>query len=172
MARDEVDRKLQEAAARSSAVAAMLAGRHDDPSTRYRRIALLVSGAAVSVGLLWLALSVLPGGRAAAPERRSEPAQEIDTSHYLTPLRTAPAGAGEETAPFSGFAISVETDPPGGMVTIGGVPRGEAPVLANLDCRAGAKIAVAAEKAGFRRARAQTTCRADTLVKLTVRLER
>jgi hypothetical protein len=172
MARGELDGKLKEAAARSPALAAMLAGKHDDPAPRYRRVALLVSGAAVGIGLLWLALSVLPGGKRAPPERPFEPAQEIDTSHYLGPLKTAVGAGGEETAPFSGFAISVDTDPPGGIVTIGGVPRGEAPVLANLDCAPGAKIAVSAEKAGFRRARAETTCRTDTLVKLTVRLAR
>jgi hypothetical protein len=169
MADRHLDRNLQMAAARSPELAAMLAGKHDDPS-RYRRLALLVSGAAVSVGLLWLALSALGGSRP-GPEKRGEPAQEIDTSHYLAPLRTAASG-GEEIAPFSGFAVSVDTEPGGGVVTIAGVPRGEAPVLANLDCKPGAKIAIAAEKAGVGSARAETTCRADTLVKLTVRLVR
>jgi hypothetical protein len=165
------DRTLHQAAARSPELAAMLASKHDDPSQRYRRLALLVSGAAVSLGLLWIALSALPGASRPAPEKRGEPAEEIDTSHYLSPLKTAASG-GEEVAPFSGFAVSVDTDPPGGIVTIGGVPRGEAPVLANLECKPGAKVAIAAEKAGFRSARAETTCRTDTLVKLTVRLAR
>jgi hypothetical protein len=170
MARGEVDRKLEEAAARSPEVAAMLAGKHDDPSARYRRLGLLVAGAAVGLGVLWVTLSAMPGGRRAAEEKPHEPAQEIDTSHYLAPLQTEAAGGGEETAPFSGFAISVETEPPGGVVSIMGVPRGEAPVLAGLECAPGAKVEVRAEKPGFRPASARTTCRADTLVKLTVRL--
>jgi PEGA domain len=171
MGRSERDRKLEEAAARSPEVAAMLAGMHDDPSGRYRRLGLLVAGAAVALGLLWVSV-VSVRGRSAAPEKRHEPAQEIDTSHYLAPIKTEAAGNGEETAPFSGFAISVDTEPPGGIVTIAGIPRGEAPVLAGLECAPGAKLEVRAEKAGFPPTRVQTTCRADTLVKLTVRLAR
>jgi hypothetical protein len=172
MADRHLDRDLQTAAARSPELAAMLAGRHDDPSPRYRRLALLLSGAAVSVGLLWMALSVLPGGSRPAAEKRGEPAEEIDTAHYLAPLKTAASGGGEEIAPFSGFAVSVDTEPAGGIVTIAGVPRGEAPVLANLECKPGAKVVIGAEKAGVGSARAVTTCRTDTLVKLTVRLAR
>jgi hypothetical protein len=170
MGRSEIDRKLEEAAARSPEVAAMLAGRHDDPSGRYRRVALLVAGAVVGLGLLWVSVASLRGRSAA--EKPHEPAQEIDNSHYLAPIKTEAAGNGEETAPFSGFAISVDTEPPGGVVTIAGVPRGEAPVLAGLECAPGAKLEVRAEKAGYPPARVQTTCRADTLVKLTVRLGR
>jgi hypothetical protein len=172
MSRSETDRKLDEAAARSPEVAAMLAGKHDDPSQRYRRLALVVAGGAVAIGLLWLSVSSMPGARRGVEEKRGEPAQEIDTSHYLAPIKTEAAAEGEETAPFSGFAISVETEPPGGVVSIAGVPRGEAPVLAGVDCAPGAKLEVRAEKAGFAPARVRTTCRADTLVKLTVRLAR
>jgi hypothetical protein len=166
----ETDRKLTEAAARSPALAAMLAGRHDDPSARYRRLAALIAVAAVVIGVLGAALAWLPGRAPSA--RPSEPAEEIDTSHYLRPLETAAAGPGEEVAPFSGFAVSVETEPPGGLVTIAGVPRGEAPVLANLECKPGAKLEIRAEKEGFVPARVETACRADSLVKLTIRLRR
>jgi hypothetical protein len=170
MAHGETDRRLHQAAARSPEIAAMLTGRHDDPSTRYRRLALVVGGGAVGLGLLWLLTSsLLPGGRK-ADVRPHEPAEEVDNSHYLSPLKTAAAGPGEETAPFSGFAISVDTEPTGGIVTIAGVPRGEAPVLANVDCKAGAKLEIRAEKEGFRPARAATTCRTDTLLKVTLRL--
>jgi hypothetical protein len=165
----ETDRQLTKAAARNPELSAMLAGRHDDPSARYRRLATLVGGAAVAVGIVWGALAWLPGPRP-APARPHEPAQEIDTSHYLRPLETAAAGPGEQVAPFSGFAIAVETEPPGALVTIAGVPRGEAPALANVDCTPGAKLEIRAEKEGFAPARAETACRADTLVKLTVRL--
>jgi hypothetical protein len=169
MAHGETDRRLHQAGARSPEIAAMLAGRHDDPSTRYRRLALIVGGGAVGLGLLWLlATSLGPGRKADA--RPHEPAEEVDNSHYLSPLKTAAAGPGEETAPFSGFAISVDTEPTGGIVTIAGVPRGEAPVLANVDCRAGAKLEIRAEKEGFPPARTSTTCRTDTLLKVTLRL--
>ena len=170
MAHGETDRQLRQAATRSPEVAAMLAGRHDDPSTRYRRLALVLGGGVVGLGLLWLvASSLAPAGRK-ADERPHEPAEEIDNSHYLSPLKTAAAGPGEETAPFSGFAISVDTVPTGGIVTIAGVPRGEAPVLANVECKPGAKLDIRAEKAGFPPARLSTTCRTDTLLKVTLRL--
>ena len=75
-------------------------------------------------------------------------------------------------APFSGFAVSVDTEPSGALVSVGGVPRGEAPVLAGLDCSPGDPVEISAQKAGFAVARTTTTCRRDTLVKLTVRLAR
>jgi hypothetical protein len=165
----EADRQLTKAAARNPELAAMLAGRHDDPSARYRRLAAMVGVAAVAVGIVWGALGWLPRPRS-APARPHEAAEEIDTSHYLRPLETAAAGPGEEVAPFSGFAVSVDTEPPGALVTIAGVPRGEAPALANVDCAPGTKLEIRAEKEGFAPARAETACRADTLVKLTVRL--
>jgi hypothetical protein len=144
----------------------------DETSGRYRRLGLLVAGGAVAIGLSWLALSAFPGARGGAPAKPHEPAEAIDDSHYLSPIKTAAAGPGEEIAPFSGFAVEVETDPPGGLVSIGGVPRGEAPVLANVDCNPGARLEVRAEKAGFPPARRETACRADTLLKLTIRLAR
>lgn len=168
MPQDRIDPRLEEAAARSPRLAAMLAGMKGGPAPSYRRLVALVVGAAAAVALLWVSASSLASRR--TPERPHEPAEEIDNAHYLHPLKTAQVGPDEETAPFSGFAISVESDPPGAIVTIAGVPRGEAPVLANVDCTPGAKLVVSAEKAGFRPARAETACRTDTIVKLTVRL--
>ncbi len=166
MAPTDAERKLLQASARSPELADMLAGRHEDPSARYRRIAILAGGGAVAFVVLWFAVASLRGS--VASRRPHEPAEEIDNSHYLSPIKTAAAGPGEETAPFTGFAISVDTEPAGALVTIAGVPRGEAPVLANVDCRPGTKLAIQAEKAGFPPVRRETACRADTLVKLTV----
>jgi len=168
MAPTDPDRKLLQASARSPELAAMLAGRRDDPSARYRRLAVLVGGGALAITLVWFSIPAFHGSP--APQRPHEPAEEIDNSHYLSPFKTAVSGRGEETAPFTGFAISVDTEPAGGLVTIAGVPRGEAPVLANVDCRPGTKLQVQAEKAGFPPVRRDTACRADTLVKLTIRL--
>ncbi len=168
MAPTDTDRKLLQASARSPELAAMLARRHEDPSARYRRLAVLVGGGALAITLVWFSIAAFRGSP--APQRPHEPAEEIDNSHYLSPFKTAVAGRGEETAPFTGFAISVDTEPAGGLVTIAGVPRGEAPVLANVDCRPGTKLQVQAEKAGFPPVRRDTACRADTLVKLTIRL--
>lgn len=152
----------------------MLAGRRakgDGPSPGYRRLLFVVAGGAVGIGLLWFSLAWRVPGGAKGAEKPGEPAQEIDTSHYLSPIKAQPVGAGEAVAPFAGFALSIETEPPGALVSIGGVPRGEAPVLANIECKS-ERVEVRAEKAGFRPARQEIACRADTLVKLALRLER
>jgi len=132
----------------------------------YRWVALLVLGLVVGVGALWFGVRALRPGSSEV-----EPPEAIDTDKYLRPIETAAdPRSGEEVAPFSGFAVSVETEPLDALVTIAGVERGESPVLAGIDCKPGSKVQIRVEKAGFRPARATTTCRTDALVKLTVRL--
>lgn len=133
---------------------------------RYRWAWVLAIGLVVGLGALWVVGRGIRRG-----ERPHEPAEAIDTDKYLRPIETAAdPRTGEEIAPFSGFAVSVETDPPDALVTIAGVERGEAPVLAGVDCKPGMKVPIRVEKPGFRAARATTTCRTDALVKLVVRL--
>lgn len=140
----------------------------DAGAPRYRWAVLLALGLAVGTGGAFIAARLLRPSRA---ERPSEPAQAIDTDEYLGPIAgNVEPGSGEEVAPFSGFAVSVETEPADALVTIAGVERGEAPVLAGVECRPGAKVAIRVVKPGFRPARAATLCRSDALVKLTVRL--
>lgn len=159
----EADRRLARAVLASPEVAGIFArgsGRRFSP----RRLAVAAASIAAGVLLVWAALSW-----------RSEPDEpaELDTSDYLAPLETAADPAtGEVTAPFAGFAVSVESEPAGAIVTVAGVPRGEAPVLAGVDCRPGRRVEVRAEKAGFAPVRSATRCRKDTLVKLTLRLSR
>ncbi len=130
---------------------------------RHGRWLALAAGVAGAAALVFLGRGLLRGGR-------HEPAA-LDTDRYLRPIETAAdPRTGEEIAPFSGFAISVETEPPDALVTIAGVERGEAPVLAGIPCKPGAKVPIRVEKPGFRPARTATTCRTDALVKLTVRL--
>ncbi len=160
------DPKLREAARNSPELASLLGGVHRDPGPRYRRIAAIAAAAAVGVVALWYAGSALRARRPA-----SEPAAEIDQSVYLLPIKTEQVAQGEETSPFQGFAVSVDTVPAGGVISIGGVVRGEAPVLANLECRGAEKLEVRADKAGFRPVRRQVGCRTDTLVKLTLTLD-
>jgi hypothetical protein len=133
---------------------------------RYRSLVVLLLASAAGLGALWYAAGGRFGGGG-----RNEPPESFDTDRYLyAPTTAADPSTGEEVAPFTGFAVSVDTDPADGIVTIAGVPRGEAPVLAGVECAPGAKVKIRAEKAGFRPADATTTCRADSLVKLTVRL--
>ncbi len=137
-----------------------------DPVRRRRLVALAVGGAVVATLVGLLAALPRSRGTSGAPEK-------IDGQEVLRPLNTAADPAtGERTAPFDGFAVSVDTQPPGALVLVGGVPRGEAPVLAGVDCDPGEDVEIKAEKAGFRPARARTLCRSDTLVKLVVRLRR
>lgn len=135
------------------------------PGAGGRRIGLGLAALAAIVGIAWWALS---------PRTTTvPPAGGGKREQVLPPLRAeAVPGTGEVVAPFSGFAVSVESLPPGAVVTIEGIPRGEAPVLAGLDCSPGDRIEVSAEKRGFAVARAVTTCREDALVKLTLRLRR
>ncbi|MGC4001076.1 MAG: hypothetical protein QM767_27900 [Anaeromyxobacter sp.] len=107
---------------------------------------------------------------AAAPE---EPAGEGTPITALPPLQLTPdPAAGLETAPFEGFAVSVETVPSGALVTVAGQARGEAPALAGVSCEPGQPVEVRATLKGRRPAVRQLTCRADTLVKLRLELAR
>jgi PEGA domain-containing protein len=141
---------------------------HRPPS--YRWTVLLSLGLAAGLAVAWVAARALrPGGGAAEPPR--EPAEAIDTDRYIGPIETElEPGTGERVAPFSGFAVSIETEPGDALVTIAGVERGESPVLAGVECKPGTKVPVRVAKTGFRAARASTVCRTDALVKLIIRL--
>jgi len=166
MPQHEADRQLKAAASVSPQLAALLAGRHEDHSGRFRRLGFLIGGLALAVVILVAVTWVTKPSR-----RHHEPAVEIDRSQLLAPIKTERSASGEETSPFSGFAVSVETDPPGAVVSIAGALRGEAPVFASVACRGAERVEIRAEKAGFRAARRELACRADTLVKMTLRLE-
>jgi len=158
--------RLEEAMRRSPELAAILSQR-GDPRPRWLRLAAVTLAAALVIGLGWAAVKGFARWRG-----RSEQADEIDRSVYLPPIKTQKAPNGEETSPFTGFAVTVDTEPPGAVVSIAGKVRGEAPVLANVECRGTEKVPVVARKDGFRPATRELACRADTLVKLTLRLER
>jgi len=135
------------------------------PPRRSGGLPIALGALAAGVLLIGIALWARPGGTPVLPGGGAE--------RVLAPLSPeAVPGSGEQVAPFSGFAVSVESVPPGAVVSIAGVPRGEAPVLAGLDCDPGERIEIVAEKRGYRAARAATTCREDALVKLTLRLRK
>jgi hypothetical protein len=122
-----------------------------------RAIAWWLGAAALTVGALalWSLAPRPPAGRS------------------LEPLRTSlDPRTGEQIAPFSGFAVAIDTEPPGARVLIDGIERGEAPVLAGVPCGPGEEVAIHAAQHGAGEASAVTTCRPDTLVKLTLRLRR
>ncbi|HSN91877.1 MAG TPA: hypothetical protein VLS93_11670 [Anaeromyxobacteraceae bacterium] len=128
---------------------------------RGARIAIVAATVAAGAGALWLSRSPrdpavagsVPGGQVLAPV-----AGERD------------ATTGEEVVAFQGFAVSVETEPPGALVTVDGVPRGEAPAFAGVDCSPGEAVEVQAEARGRAPVHVRTACRRDALVKLRLRL--
>jgi hypothetical protein len=82
-----------------------------------------------------------------------------------------PAVPGKETtAPFQGFGLSLESEPDGASVTVDGRALGETPLLAGLRCEPGALVRIRVARAPFPPRDLTTLCRADTLVKLRVRL--
>jgi hypothetical protein len=174
--RDEASRRLADAMARSPELAAVMAARSRRRPRTFRRIAVSVSL------LLVLAAGIGLLSRRVRRPPAHEPAELVTGELVTTPEPLGPAtplepiqavrdpATGDETAPFQGFAISVETDPPGALVTIRGVARGEAPALAGLECAPGERIEVRAELPGRTRAHRTVRCRGDTLVKLHLQL--
>jgi hypothetical protein len=139
------------------------------PARKPRRNPLPIAVGAAAASVIVIAIVLW----AVAPRDAPSPLAGGDKGDVLAPIRPrADLQTGEQVAPFTGFAVSVDTQPTGAVVTIAGVPRGESPVLAGLDCAAGDRVEITAEKRGWGIARAATTCRKDALVKLTVRLPR
>lgn len=125
---------------------------------------------------IFLALSGAIAGMSALARKRnptwSDGTPAFDDSVYLPALSTERLGPDEERADFTGFALSIDTVPSGAVVTVAGEVRGEAPVLTDFRCRTGQKLELLAEKPGYRRARRIVTCRVNTVLKLTLHLER
>jgi hypothetical protein len=115
--------------------------------------------------------SPLDVAAAAWAERKvSEHEKRWGQAEVLAPGATRAGADGEVTSRFQGFGLSVSTVPDGARVLVDGRDVGEAPVVASVDCEPGAPVEVVVEKAGHRRVHRPTTCRADTLVELTVPL--
>ncbi|HVI94480.1 MAG TPA: hypothetical protein VM753_10765 [Anaeromyxobacter sp.] len=162
---EDPTRRLARAAGRSPEVAALLsagAGRERRPRRR-----------ALAIGAAALAIALVGAGALARRAPKAPPAPErIWAGTLLSPVGASGAsGDGERTAPFSGFALQIETEPAGAVVEVDGVVRGESPVFAGLDCAPGARVVVRARSGAVASERA-TTCRKDTLVGLTLRLRR
>jgi hypothetical protein len=163
------ERRLAEAMDRSPALAAMMAAKREDHGPRYRRLGALLGALALAIVVAFVALRAT---QKLPPTKKFEPAGEIDRSVYLPPIKTERAPGGEEVSPFDGFAVSIETEPPGAMVSIAGKERGEAPVLANVECKGQEPVFIVARKEGFQPSRRELPCRADQLVKLKLVLAR
>lgn len=78
---------------------------------------------------------------------------------------------GLEALPFHGFGVQVDSAPEGAQVLVGGESLGETPLVASLKCAPGSEVAVRVVKAPLPAFERTVRCRADTLVRLTVRLD-
>jgi hypothetical protein len=104
------------------------------------------------------------------PEQRAEYQKSWIGSESIAPRDDrVDRHTGERVAGFQGFGVSIDTAPPGARVLVNGQDLGTSPLLASVDCAAGDRVEVVAEL-GRRRGRAETRCRKDTLVKLSVDL--
>lgn len=141
-----------------------MASGEDVRNSRKRR---LVAAAAV------VGVAVAGAAALAIAARRPAPAA-VETSvpggQLLAPLATARDATGEEVAPFDGFAVSVETDPPGAVVTVAGIARGESPAFAGVDCEPGEDVRIQAALPGRVTAVRSTRCRSNALVKVRLAL--
>jgi hypothetical protein len=78
----------------------------------------------------------------------------------------------EQTAPFQGFGLSLESDPEGATVAVDGRVLGETPLFTGFPCTPGEILRLRVSRDPLPARELTTACRADTLVKLRVRLGR
>jgi PEGA domain len=149
-------------------VAAALAGRPRRAGSRRVVLAAAVAAIVLAGGVAGLlALRPRPHPSSPEPELRAK-----WTGTLLQPVGASGTGDQERVAPFSGFALQIETEPPGAVVEVDGVVRGESPVFTGVDCAPGAKVVVRVRAPGRAPAERVTACRANALVGLTLRLRR
>ena len=167
-----------------------------DPSASTRRIlvrtALLVLPLLAAAAGAPFVLRHLRGAPAAAvpPRDRSPTEEELaaalraerelarierrtwEGATYLAPSAARRDDSGEVTSRFEGFGISVETEPAGARVVVGGADLGETPLVASVACTVGEVVRVRLERPPLRPQERTTTCRANTLVELSAKLTR
>lgn len=90
----------------------------------------------------------------------------------IAPRKTPGDETGNVTLPFQGFGLSVESEPAGALVHAGDRELGETPLVAGVDCAPGSEVKVRLQKPPLPGRDLTVRCRADTLVKLSVRLDR
>lgn len=78
----------------------------------------------------------------------------------------------EESSAFEGYVLVVDSEPSGATVLVNGKNQGEVPVSVGLDCNPGDRVLVELSLQGFERARHTTTCKRDTMVKVSARLRK
>jgi hypothetical protein len=167
------------------------------PSSSARRIAiraalLLVPIALAAAGTPFVVRELRGGKRQAAAPRPDRPPtdeelaasaasgrrladvarQNLEGAEYVAPETASVDAAGERTRRFEGFGLSIESEPTGARVLVGGEDLGETPLVATVRCTPGAPVQVRVERPPRRAVEKTTTCRADTLVELSVRLAR
>jgi hypothetical protein len=90
----------------------------------------------------------------------------------LAPRKTPGDETGNVTLPFQGFGVSVESEPEGALVHVGGLERGETPLVAGVECAPGSDVKVRLQKPPLPGREIVVRCRENALVKLSVKLGR
>lgn len=146
---------------------------------RPRSVAAVLRFCAAGFAFLAVLLFVLPELRGSF---QAPSAEELNQPSYtmIAPLLDTPAPPEgseqviiEQTAPFDGAAIlMVESEPGSAAVRVDGNPHGSTPLSLTLDCIPGKPLKVEVAHKGYERAQHLTFCRADTMIKLSVRLRK
>ena len=158
---------------------ALRAGARTDARGRWPRRLVLLAAVLVALAVAWaLAGRSLPRSPESAARAAKEELARLEARSWSRAQVFSPGpeerdpATGEVTSPFHGFAISVDSSPSGARVLVDGGEMGETPLAASLDCEPGSDVEVRVEKTGYRPLRRAVRCRADTLVRLELRLER
>jgi hypothetical protein len=158
-------------------------------------LAALLTLASALCGLAAAGLFVLPAVRGevgmkprlltltpafAAPEGGKD-AQAKDTAQARAPGKGATGTdpfaqpddiVREEHADFKGSILMLESEPSGASAFVGGKEQGETPMSVGLDCMPGQPLHVEFVLKGYARAKHDTVCPQDMLLKLTARLKK
>jgi hypothetical protein len=109
---------------------------------------------------------------AEADRRLAEAERGWRKSTVIVPEDARPDASGETVRRFQGFGISVESAPEGARVLVNGADKGETPLVASVECTPGDPVRIELQKPPLSPQQRVTTCRADALVELSVKLAR
>jgi len=114
----------------------------------------------------------IEAARAARVEEARISKRVWEHAEVIAPREATALPDGTTVLPFQGFALDVETTPPGARLVVNGRALGQTPLVAQVDCRPGDPVEIRLELAGRKPHRRTVACRADTLLGLAVALSR
>ena len=138
-------------------------------AARLRLLDRAEKGLKLGSGLCALALAALMLWRAGL----AEPPQTSSTTTVYMPMpQVELTGAVSETeSEASGYILVIETTPDGAEVWLDGVSKGPSPSSLNLDCLAGAPLALELRHPGYTPLKRRMLCKHDAMVVMRATLE-